>query len=92
MLELKTQKRKIIGILGIISKGLERELEDLEIGRRAETFQTTAVKIDQNTEKSLKDLGRLAFTQTPVKDHLLMLVFKYNNLFAHSYMVPSTCM
>ena len=32
------------------------------------------VKIGQNTEKSPGDLRRLAVTQTPVKDHQLMLV------------------
>ena len=32
----------IIGALGIISKILKRGLEELEIGRRTETIQTTA--------------------------------------------------
>ena len=32
------------------------------------------VKIGPNTEKSPGDLGRLAITQPPVKDHRLMLV------------------
>ena len=32
------------------------------------------VTISQNTEKSSGDLRRLAVTQTPVKDHQLMLV------------------
>ena len=31
------------------------------------------IKIDQNTEKSLGDMRRLAVTQTPVKDHQLTL-------------------
>ena len=30
----------VIGALGTISKGLERRLEELEIGGRAETIQT----------------------------------------------------
>ena len=34
----------------------------------------STVKISQNTEKSPGDLRRLAVTQTPVKDHQLMLV------------------
>ena len=34
------------------------------------------VKIGQNTEKSHGDLRRLAFTQTSVKDHQLMLMWK----------------
>ena len=32
------------------------------------------VKIGQNTEKSLRELRRLAVTKTPVKDHQLTLV------------------
>ena len=32
------------------------------------------IKIGQNTEKSPEDLRRLAVTQTPVKDHQLMLM------------------
>ena len=32
------------------------------------------VEIDQNTKKSSGDLGRLAVTQTPVKDYKLALV------------------
>ena len=32
------------------------------------------VKIGQNTEKSPGDLGRLAVTQTPVKDYKLTLI------------------
>ena len=33
----------VIGALGIITKGLLKDLEDLEIGRRVETIQTTAL-------------------------------------------------
>ena len=36
----------------------------------------STVKIDQNSEKSLGDLRKLAVTQTPVKDHQLTLVLK----------------
>ncbi len=32
------------------------------------------VKIGQNTEKSPEDLRRLAVTQTPMKDHHIMLM------------------
>ena len=34
------------------------------------------IENDQNTEKSLGDLTRLAVTQTPVKEHQLMLIRK----------------
>ena len=34
------------------------------------------IEIDQNTEKSPGDLRRLDVTQTPVKDHQLMIVWK----------------
>ena len=33
----------VIGALGTVTKGLLKSLEDLEVGRRVETFQTTAL-------------------------------------------------
>ena len=36
----------------------------------------STVKIGRNTEKNPEDLRRLAVTQTPVKDHQLLLVWK----------------
>ena len=33
----------VIGALGTITKGLFKDLEDLEVGRRVETLQTTAL-------------------------------------------------
>ena len=36
----------------------------------------TIIKIDQNTEKSPGDLRRLTVTQTCVKNHLLILLWK----------------
>ena len=33
----------VIGALGIVTKGLLKSLEDLEIGGRVETIQTTAL-------------------------------------------------
>ena len=56
----------VIGVLGTILKGLVKGLEDSEI-RQVEIIQITA------TEKSPRDLRRIAFTQTPVKDYQLML-------------------
>ena len=53
--------RIVIGVLGIITNGLVKELEDYRM-----------IKIDRNTEKSPADLRRLVVPQTPVKDHPLM--------------------
>ena len=33
----------VIGALGTITKGLSKDLEDLEVGGRVETIQTTAL-------------------------------------------------
>ena len=63
----------VIGALDTVTKRLLQTLEDLEI-RCVETIQTT--EIGQNTEKSPGDLRRLAVTQIPVKNLLLMLVGK----------------
>ena len=52
----------IIGALGIVTKGMEQELEDLEISGRVETIQTTI-------QKSPEDLKRLAVIQTQVENH-----------------------
>ena len=62
----------VIGALGTVTKILLKGLEDLEVGGRVETIQTTG----QNTETSPGDLWRLAVTQTPVKNHQLILMWK----------------
>ena len=62
----------VIGALRTVFKGLERKLNELEIGRRIETIQT--IKICQNIVKSPGDLRRLTVTQTTVKDVRLTLV------------------
>ena len=36
----------------------------------------STIEVSQNTEKSPGDIKRLAFTEIPVKDHQLMLVWK----------------
>ncbi len=54
----------VIGAFGMVTKGLLKDLEDLEVGGREETIQTTALL---NTEKS---------PQTPVKDHQLTMMKK----------------
>ena len=61
----------VIGAFGTVTKGLLKGLEDLEVGGRVETIQTTALL---NTKKSPGDLRRLAVTQTPVKNHRLTLM------------------
>ena len=57
----------VIGALGTVTKGLLKGLEDLEIGRRVETIQTTALLRTAGIQTSPGDLRRLAVTQTPVK-------------------------
>ena len=58
----------VIGAFGTITKGLLKDLEDLEVGERIETEN------GQNPETSPGDLRRLAVTQTPVKSHQLTLM------------------
>ena len=60
----------VIGTLGMVPKGLKRALEELEIRRQIETFQT--IEISYNTKKSPEDLKSLDVTQIIVKDHQLM--------------------
>ncbi len=52
----------VIVAFGTVTKRLLKGLEDLEVGSRVETIQTTAL------------LRRLAVTQSPVKDHQLTLM------------------
>ena len=65
----------VIGAFGTITKGLLKGLEDLEVGGRVENIQMTAEN-GQNTEKSPGDLWRLAVTQTRVKSHQIILMWK----------------
>ena len=59
----------VIGGFGTVTKGLLKGLEDLEVGGRMDTIQTTSIIEDgQNTEKSPGDLRRLAVTQRPSAD------------------------
>ena len=65
----------VIGAFGTVTKGLLKGLEDFEVRGRVETIQTTALlKTWQITEESLRDLKRLAVTQSPMKDHQLTLM------------------
>ena len=82
----KTNKKKklwkLTGIpieLGTIPKGLVIGLEEFEIRYHS---NYSIVDVSQNTEKSPRDLRRLAVFQTPMKHHQLMLVenlTRYNN-------------
>ena len=68
----------VVGALGTVSKVLIKELEELKIGGRPETIQTTTLlrstRILGRVLETLEDLGK---THTPVKDHsLLTLVEK----------------
>ena len=52
----------IIGALGMIPKGLEREMEELEIGGGIETLQTKALLRLARIFKGPRDPRRLAVT------------------------------
>ena len=64
----------VIAALGKSLKGLVNGLEDLKISGQVETIADN--NISQNTEKSPRDLRRLAVTQTPVRNHQPTLVGK----------------
>ena len=67
----------VIGAFSTVTEGLLNGLEDLKVGGRVETIQTTELlKTAQNTEKSSGDLRRLVVSQTPVKNHQLTLMWK----------------
>ena len=62
----------VIGSFGTVTKGLLKELEDMVIGHP----NYSIIENDQNTEKSSGDLSRLAVTQTLVKNHQIILMWK----------------
>ena len=70
----------VIGALGTVTKRLLKDLEDLQVGGRVETIQTTALlrtaRILRRVLETWGDLRRLAVTQTPVKNHQLILMWK----------------
>ena len=61
----------VIVALEMVLKGLKRGPEELEIGDHS---NYSIVGIGHNSKKSPGDLKKLAVTQTPVKDHQLMLM------------------
>ena len=62
----------VIGAHGTVSKRLIQGQEDLKISGEHPNY--CIIEICQSTEKSPGDLERPAVTQTPVKEHQLMLV------------------
>ena len=66
-----------IGAFGTETKGLLKGQEELESWRTSRDHPTYGIVGNgQNTEKVPEHLRRLAFTQTPVKDHQLTLMLK----------------
>ena len=60
----------VIGPFGTVTKGLLKGLEDFGSWRPSGDHPNNSIiENGQNTEKSPGDLRRLAFTQSPVKDH-----------------------
>ena len=72
-LKIPMEHESEVGALGTITKATGR-IENNSTGGDHPNGSTD--KIGQNTEKSTGDMRRLAVTQTPVKDHQLMLVRK----------------
>ena len=68
-----TIKAIVVGAFGTIPKG-QIKVENWRVSGDHSNY--SIVKIVQNTEKSPGNLRRLAVTQTPVKEHLLTLVWK----------------
>ena len=65
-----------IGAFGTVTKGLLKGLEDLEVGGRVETNQTTALLRTARILRRVLETRRLAVTQTSVNGHQLMLMLK----------------
>ena len=67
----------VIGALGTIQKGLVKGLEDFGKKKTSRDHPDNSnIEIGQNTEKSFGDLRKLTVTQTPVRNHQLLLVWK----------------
>ena len=60
--------------LGTVTKELLKGLADLEVSGRVDNPNDSIAEDGQNTETSPGDLRRLADTQTPVKNHQLILM------------------
>ena len=67
----------VIGAFDTITKRFIKRPRGLEVGGRVETIQNDSItENSQNPKKSPGDLRRLAVTQTPVKNHHLILMGK----------------
>ena len=67
----------VVGALGMVPKGLEKRLEELEISGRIKAIQSTAMlRWARILRRVPGDLMRLGVTQTPVKD-------KYKSFCSH---------
>ena len=64
----------VIDAFGIVTKGLLKGLGSWQMS--GDHPNDSIVENGQNTERSPGDLRRLAVTQTPVKNHQLMLMWK----------------
>ena len=64
----------MIGAFGTITKGLLKGLEDLEVGGRVYTIQTTALLKTAKILRRVLETWKLAVTQSPVKDHKRLLM------------------
>ena len=67
-----------ISASGTVTKGLLKGLEDLEVGERVESIQTTAL-LKTYTENSPGYLTRFAVTPVPMKNHQRQLMGKNLN-------------
>ena len=66
-----------IGALGTVTKGIIKGSGGLGSWRTGRDYPNDSIAEDgQNTETSPGDLRRLAVTQTPVKNHQLILMWK----------------
>ena len=64
----------VIGAFGKVTKGLLKGLEELEVGGRMETIQTTALLRTARILRRVMEMRRFAVTQIPVKNHQLTLM------------------
>ena len=67
----------LIGGFSTVTKGLLKGLEDLEVGGRVETIQTTALlRTARILRRVLGTWGDLLSLQSPLEDHQLALMWK----------------
>ena len=67
----------VVGALGTVTKDLVKGLENLEVRGQVETIQTTTLLRSARILRGVLEACRdFFFTQTPVKDLRLMLMWK----------------